>query len=108
MDRSERYENPIEAELKLSNLGYVSGGGSSLSDEKPDGSRNIEWCGIDVDTVDIDKCRALLHQHLPELGCLAGTQLQFRMGDTALLDEFDGDTWHVNLPRTNIHPGFGV
>ena len=108
MDRGERYEDPIEAELKLSQLGYVSGGGSSLSDERPDGSRDVEWCGIDVDTINIDKCRALLRRHLPELGCLAGTQLQFRAGDIPLQDEFDGDTWQLNFPRTDMHPGFGV
>lgn len=108
MDREARYEDPIEAELKLSKLGYVSGGGSSLSDEKPDGSRDIEWCGIDVDTIDVDKCRALLRQHLPELGCLAGTQLQFWNDDAPLQDEFDGETWRLNLSRTEMHPGFGI
>lgn len=108
LDRGERYEDSIEVELKLSKLGYVSGGGSSLGDEKPDGSRDIEWCGIDIDTVNIEKCRVLLREHLRELGCLAGTQLQFRTGNIPLRDEFDGNAWQLDLSRSQMHPGFGV
>jgi hypothetical protein len=108
MDRGGKYEDPLDAELRLENLGCVSGGGSSLSDEKPDGTREIEWCGIDVDTLHVDQARALLRDHLPELGCLKGTCLQFRKDDVSLQDEFDGVQWKLDLPRTNMHPGFGI
>jgi hypothetical protein len=108
LDRGEKYEDPLDAELRLTKLGYVSGGGSSLGDEKPDGTREIEWCGIDVDTAHVDEARALLREILPELGCLKGTSLQFRKGDSPLQDMFDGSGWELDLPRTDMHPGFGV
>jgi hypothetical protein len=107
-DRGTKYEDPLDAELRLAKLGYVSGGGSSLSEEVPDGTREIEWCGIDVDTTDVDQARALLRQNLPELGCLKGSALQFRKGDIPLQDEFDGVGWQLDLPRTQMHPGFGA
>ncbi|HEV2816566.1 MAG TPA: hypothetical protein VGW40_05020 [Allosphingosinicella sp.] len=98
-DRAARYEDALEAELGLAGLGCVSGGGSQLSEEKPDGTRDILFCGIDVDTYDVDAARALLRLHLPELGCPAGTQLQFRDdADVPLLDEFDGAEWRLELP----------
>ena len=49
-ERGDRYEDPLDEKLKLAGIGEVSGGGSSLSELGPDGSRTIEWCGIDVDT----------------------------------------------------------
>ncbi len=108
LDRGDKYEDALDAELRLAGLGYVSGGGSSLGDEKPDGTCDIEWCGIDVDTINVDQARALLRAHLPELGCLAGTTLQFRTGSIPLQDEFDGSKWRLDIDRTEMHPGFGV
>ena len=108
LDRGSRYEDPIDAELQLQSLGYVSGGGSSLSDERPDGSRVIEFCGIDIDAVDVAAARALLRNELPTLGCPAGTQIHYRQGETPLQDEYDGSDWSLGRPRTMMHPGFGV
>jgi hypothetical protein len=108
LDRAARYEDALKAELGLAGLGYVSGGGSQLGEEKPDGSRDIEFCGIDVDAYDVGAARALLRRHLPELGCPAGTQLHYRdQADEPLLDEYDGAEWRLGLPRTMMHPGFG-
>lgn len=108
VERSEKYADPLDAELRLTGLGYVSGGGSSLSDELPDGTREIESCGIDVDTMHVDDARALLRDHLPELGCRKGTTLQFRKDDKPLQDQFDGSSWELDMPRTDMHPGFGI
>ena len=108
IDRGDSYEDPIDDELQLRSLGYVSGGGSSLSDELPDGRREIVDCGIDVDAVDVDAARELLREQLPSLGCPAGTQLHYREGDTPLQDEYDGSNWALGKPRTMMHPGFGV
>ena len=108
LDRAARYEDALEAELGLAGLGFVSGGGSLLSEEKPDGTRDIRYCGIDVDAYDVHAVRALLRLHLPELGCPAGTQLHYREEtDTPLLDEYDGAEWRLGLPRKMMHPGFG-
>ena len=107
-DRGSRYEDPLEAELQLADLGFVSGGGSSLSDLLPDGSRQIEYCGIDVDAYDVDAARELLRQHLPDLGCVDGTQLYYRdQSDVPLSDVYGDGLWSLAQPRAELHPGFG-
>ena len=107
IDRGERYEDPIDDELQLRSLGCVSGGGSLLSDELPDGRREIVHCGIDVDAVHVDAVRELLREQLPLLGCPAGTQLHYTEGETPFQDEYDGSDWVLGKPRTMMHPGFG-
>lgn len=106
--RTSKYADPIDVELQLFKLGEVSGGGSSLSELDDEGMRQVIWCGVDVDTNDTDKCRMLLRDLLPKLGCLAGTQLQFTAGKVPLQDEFDGDLWKLAQPRSEMHPGFGI
>jgi len=64
-----------------------------LSEENPGGGHDIEWSGIDVDASDPPAARELLRKHLPPLGCLPGTQLQYRHGDQSLYDEYDGEHW---------------
>ena len=108
IDRGEKYEDPIIDELERLGLGEVTGGGSSLGDLRPDGTRPIESCGIDVDTSDVDATREMLRALLPSLGCPTGTQLHFRNADTPLQDEFDGTAWVLDQHRTMLHPGFGV
>ncbi len=49
LERGSRYEDPLEAELQLAGVGFVSGGGSSLGPEGADGSAEIEFCGVDVE-----------------------------------------------------------
>ena len=108
IDRSSRYADPLEAELQLSGLGFVSGGGSSLSEERPDGTREVEYCGIDVDAYDVDAVRDLLREHLPELGCVDGTELYYRdKADVPLSDIYGNNQWSLGQPRTEMHPGFG-
>lgn len=108
LDRQARFADALEAELRVAELGWISGGGSLLGQEQPDGSRPIEYCGIDVDTVNVTAARELLRQHLPELGAPAGTQLYYREDDRPLQDEYDGRTWSLAQPRTEMHPGFGT
>ena len=108
IDRGDKYEDPIDDELQERSLGYVSGGGSALSEELPDGRREIVSCGIDVDTTDVAAARELLREQLVSLGCPAGTQLHYREGETPLQDEYDGSDWSVGRPRTMMHPGFGI
>ena len=108
IDRGDKYEDPIIDELERLGLGEVSGGGSSLGDQRPDGTRPIEFCGIDIDTDDLDATRAMLRNLLPQLGCPEGTQLHYRLSDKPLQDEFDGADWILGQDRTMMHPGFGV
>lgn len=108
IDRGEKYEDPIIDELERLGLGEVSGAGTALGDPRPDGTRLIESCGIDVDTDDVDGARAALRDLLPTLGCPAGTQLQYSAGGKPLQDEYDGSAWTLEIERTTVHPGFGI
>jgi hypothetical protein len=108
VDRGAQYEDALEAELQLAELGCVSGGGSLLSDEKPDGSRDIMHCGIDIDAIDVEGVRALLRTHLPELGCPTGTQIHYDGdGELSYFDAFDGNSWSLAQLWTGDDPRFG-
>ena len=108
IDRGDRYEDPIDDELQAGGLGYVSGGGSSLGDERPDGTRLIEYCGVDIEAHDLGGVLDLLRRKLQELGCPKGTQIHYRMSDAPVQDEFDGITWQNGEPRSALHPSFGI
>lgn len=108
IDRGDRFEDPINEELQRLGLGEVSGGGSQLGDARPDGSRPIEFCGIDVDTDNVDHAREVLRTLLPRLGCPAGTQLHYREAANPLQDEYDGSAWLLGKQRSMLHPGFGI
>ena len=58
LERGDKYEDPIEATLNDLGLGEVTGGGSQLGDQQLDGTRPIEFCGIDVELTDLDQGRA--------------------------------------------------
>jgi hypothetical protein len=108
MDRGPRYEDPIDAALGARGLGCVSGGGSQLGDERPDGTRPIEFCGIDIDVTDLEQARSQLRTMLIELGAPAGTEIHFSIGDRKLQDELRVKGWLLERPRTFLHPGFGI
>ncbi|MFN3521170.1 MAG: hypothetical protein ACK4YQ_02895 [Phenylobacterium sp.] len=103
--REERYETHLEAELQLSGLRWVSGGGTLMSAEKADGSRDILSCGVDVDAHDVSAALELLRAHLPSLGCPVGTRLEHQESDSALYDEYDGKRWVVRHPQRH-HPDY--
>jgi hypothetical protein len=108
LDRGDRFEDPIDEELQRLGLGQVSGGGSQLGSERADGTRMIEFCGIDVDTNDVDGARETLRMLLPKLGCPARTQLHYREAESPLQDEYDGSEWRLARKRSLLHPGFGI
>ena len=89
-------------------VGEVKGGGSQLGDQQLDGTRPIEFCGIDVEVTDLDRGRAILRTRLVELGAPLGTELHFTRDGDKLQDELNPDGWVVNQARTSLHPGFGV
>ena len=100
MDRGDKYEDPIIEELERLGLGEVTGGGTGMGDERPDGRREIESCGIDIETSNVEATRAALRELLPKLGCRQGTQLQYSLADKALQDEYDGEGWQIERERT--------
>lgn len=99
IDRGDKYEEPIIDELERLGLGEVSGAGTSLGDERPDGTRPIVACGIDIQTDDVVATRAALRTLLPKLGCLRGTQLHYRISGKAFQDEYDGADWALENDR---------
>ncbi len=108
IDRGEKYEDPLEMKLNEAGLGHVSGGGSQLGDRRPDGSKPIEFCGLDVDVTDLAKALAVLRVELPQLGAPDGTELHYTVGEARLQDSFSQGKWALEQPQTFLHPGFGI
>lgn len=108
IERGSKYEDPLQAALEAAQLGEVSGGGSLLGAPAADGSRSVASCGIDIDLVELEPGLDLLRARLPALGALPGTQLEYTLGDQKALDALRSDGWRIGLPRTDLHPGFGV
>ena len=50
-ERYDRYQEPLDAELRLYGAGWVSGGGSLMGDELEDGTDECLHVGVDVDVV---------------------------------------------------------
>lgn len=108
MERGELFEDKIDPVLAQDNLGAVSGGGSLLGDPRPDGTRIVESCGIDVDVTDRDRALVVLRQLLPQLGAPTGTELHYTRGNSKLQDSLASNGWQLEQPRSYLHPGFGV
>lgn len=108
LDRAEIFEDPIDAALKPRELGHVSGGGSLLGNARPDGTRPIEFCGIDVDTTNRDAALEILRNLLPDLGIPLGTELHYTTGSRRLQGRFIGADWAIGEPREFLHPGFDI
>jgi hypothetical protein len=109
MDRGDKYEDPIIEELERLGLGEVSGAGTELGDEGPDGRRPIVSCGIDVDTNDVAATRSALRDLLPGLGCPKGTQVQYEQAGKPLQDEYDGAEWVLEKePASDAATGSGI
>lgn len=102
-ERHDRFTLHIDAELRMTGLGSA-GGGSSISardvDEDDDGDDDGEWeviySIIDADVTELDPGRALIRLHLAELGCPAGTLVQFGEHE----DRWDGERWHLAEDRS--------
>ena len=107
-ERGVRFEEPIDEALGVADLGHVSGGGSLLGQERPDGSRPIEHCGIDVDTLDRDRALEVLRGLLPGLGCPPGTDLEYTSQGQTLRDRYVSPLWVIGEARTELHPGLEV
>jgi hypothetical protein len=108
IDRGEWFEDRIEPALAEAGLGTVSGGGSSLSEPRADGSRVIEYCGVDIDVTELEPALVLLRALLPQLPITPGTELQYTRGGVMFRDLYRDGEWVLAQPRQDRHPGFGV
>ena len=79
IERGDKYEDPLDASLKQSGLGEVTGGGSQLGDPNPDGSAHIVWVGIDVELVSLETGLPFLKQELLKLGAPDATTLEYKV-----------------------------
>jgi hypothetical protein len=104
-ERQARFTQYIDAELRMTGLGSA-GGGSAIQfrdgdeDDDDDGPEDGQWrvlySIIDTDVTDLDAGRELIRLHLAELGCPAGTLLQFDDRE----DRWDGERWHLAETRS--------
>lgn len=108
VERHYLFEDPIEEQLKIRNLGYISGGGTMQSEPDENGVSSIILTGIDIEADDLDAVRDLLRTLLPELGAPMETQIEYTVGETRFQDRLTGAGWIENEPRTDLHPGFDL
>lgn len=105
-DRHDRYATILDAELRLADLGAITGGGTMMrDDDDEDAEPVVLFSGIDADVYDVDAARAVLRDFLPELGCPRGTLLQYRVDDDARCDRYDGETWWLDLDPEGLPDG---
>ena len=102
-ERQARFTQYIDAELRMTGLGSA-GGGSAIQfldeDDNEDEDGGDQWrvlySIIDTDVTDLDAGRDLIRMQLAELGCPAGTLLQFDDRE----DRWDGERWHLAETRS--------
>lgn len=107
-ERGTRYEDPIEALLARDGLGEVSGGGTQLGPDAPDGSMTIAACGIDIDTTARERVLPALRDLLGAVPAPDGTELQYTRDGKPMRDVFAAGRWTLDQARTTMHPGFGI
>ena len=98
-ERQARFTLYIDAELRMTGLGSA-GGGSAIQaldgDDDDDDQWRVLYSIIDTDVTDLDAGRELIRLNLAELGCPAGTLLQFDDYE----DRWDGARWHLAETRS--------
>ncbi len=90
----------LDAELRMRGLGSAGGGSAIQARDGDDEDNNDDWYTlysiIDVDVTERNAGRALIRDQLAELGCPAGTLVQFDDQE----DRWDGERWHLGEPRS--------
>lgn len=74
MDRGERYEDPLIDALEANGYANVTGAGTMQSD-----NGEIDFCGIDIDLIDIAKGVPFICETLTKLGAPKGSQLEYEV-----------------------------
>lgn len=96
-ERHYRFGMMVDAELRLAGVGCDCGGGTLYLVDEDDDDEELAITVLEIEATDVDGARAVLRLHLPELGCPAGTAIQF--GEDGE-DRFDGANWHLDVPRS--------
>jgi hypothetical protein len=74
LDRGERYEDPLAEALSKSGYGEVSGGGTMQSQ-----GGEIDFCGIDLDLLDVEHGVPFVCDLLTRCGAPKGSKLQYEL-----------------------------
>jgi hypothetical protein len=72
IDRGSRFETPLEEALGKSGLGTVHGGGTLQLK-----SGELDYCGIDLDLLDLDRGAAFVCEFLERRGAPKGSKLTY-------------------------------
>jgi hypothetical protein len=107
-ERGELFEDPLNEQIQAQRLGHVSGGGSLLAPAEADGTRRIEFCGLDIDVEDRERALTFLRAALDNLDAPEQTELHYTASGQRLLDQLAQGRWRIGMPRTFLHPGFDV
>jgi hypothetical protein len=97
-ERHYRFGAMLDAELRLALAGCADGGGTLFDiGEDDDSEPEVIFTVIDIDATDMEATRAILRDHLPELGCPAGTLI---LHGEDRQDRYDDDIWHCDEPAS--------
>lgn len=81
--RGERYEDPLDAQLRATGLGEVTGGGTAFSHDG-----GIAFGDIDIEVTDIAASIPLITDVLSRQGAAIGSYLQYHQEQTAITIPF--------------------
>lgn len=85
-ERGRKYADPVDAALKRDQLGEITGGGSQLSEPDANGESTVEWVGLDVELVDLERGLPVLKRELLHLGAPTATTLEFRRAGSRVVE----------------------
>ena len=80
LDRGDRYEDPLDAELKSRKLGSVTGGGSQMNE-----LGGIDFADIEIELTNLPDGLTLVANTLEQFGAPEGSEI---LGDGGVLREF--------------------
>lgn len=97
-DRDLARAEALDQLLRDQDIGSVLGWGPSLGERRPDGSRPVAFHRIDIEIAELESGLAALHQFLPALGALAGTEIHYRRERQNLQDVYAEAGWRLGIP----------